>query len=46
MYYAFLLNMWIMRKVDGEYLSAMVTKKRITEEERLIIMVVPQLPEE
>ncbi len=44
--YGFLLNMWIMRKVDDEYLSDMVTKKRITEEERLMIMVSPQLPEE
>lgn len=44
--YGFLLNMWIMRKVDEEYLSSMVTKKRITEEEKEMIMATPQMQEE
>lgn len=44
--YGFLLNMFIMHKIDGDYLAAQVTKKRITEEERSMILATPQLPEE
>lgn len=44
--YGFLLNMWIMRRIDGDYLDAMVTKKRITEEERVMIRATPQVKEE
>lgn len=31
--FEFLKNMWIMRRVDEEYLQARVTKKQITQEE-------------
>lgn len=42
MFYTFLLNMWIMKKVDGDYLQGQVIKKRITSEEREMIMASPQ----
>ena len=41
--YAFLLNMWVMKKNDEAYLTAQVTKKRITEEEKAMILATPQL---
>jgi hypothetical protein len=41
--YGFLLNMWVARKVDEEYLNAMVAKGRLTQEEKDMIMVSPQL---
>ena len=40
--YAFLLNMWIMKKIDEAYLTAQVTKGRITEE-KAMILATPQL---
>ncbi len=43
MLYPFLLNMYIMRKIDEQYLSTMVTLKRITEEEKLMILATPQM---
>ncbi len=42
--YNFLLNMWIMKKVDEEYLQIQVEKKRITQEEYSMIVATPQLP--
>ena len=42
-YYAFLLNMWIMRKLDEVYLSAMVARGYINEEEKVMIMATPQV---
>lgn len=41
--YNFLLNMWIMKKVDEEYLQMQVEKKRITQEEYNMIVATPQL---
>lgn len=41
--YKFLLNMWIMRKVDEAYLQAQVAKGRITQEEYNMIIATPQL---
>lgn len=41
--YNFLLNMWIMKKVDEVYLTNMVTKGRITEQEKQMILVTPQV---
>lgn len=41
--YGFLLNMWIMRKIDEGYLTAQVTKGRITEEEKAMILATPQI---
>lgn len=41
--YAFLLNMWIMKKIDEAYLAAQVTKVRITEEEKAMILATPQI---
>jgi len=41
--YQFLLNMWIMGRIDEAYLSIQVTKGRITEEEKNMILATPQL---
>ena len=41
--YQFLLNMWIMRKVDEDYLKGQVSKDRITEEEKQMILATPQV---
>lgn len=43
MVYPFLLNMWIMKRLDEQYLTVMVTLKRITEEEKLMILATPQM---
>ena len=43
MVYGFLLNMWIMKRLDEIYLTQMVTLKRITEEEKLMILATPQM---
>ena len=43
MIYAFLLNMWILRRIDETYLTTMVALKRITEEEKQMILVTPQI---
>lgn len=43
MVYPFLLNMWIMNRLDEQYLNQMVTLKRITEEEKEMILATPQL---
>ena len=42
MVYTFLLNMWIMKKVDENYLQSQVDRKRITEEEKQMIIATPQ----
>ena len=41
--YNFLLNMWIMRKIDEDYLQGQVAKKRITQEEKAMILATPQI---
>lgn len=43
MVYTFLLNMWIMGKVDDAYLTGQVAKGRITEEEKQMILATPQV---
>lgn len=43
MVYGFLLNMWIMKRIDEVYLAQMVTLKRITEEEKQMILASPQV---
>lgn len=40
--YPFLLNMWIMGRIDEMYLTQMVTLKRITEAEKQMILATPQ----
>lgn len=40
--YGFLLNMWILKKIDEDYLALMVTKGFIAEEERQMIIATPQ----
>jgi hypothetical protein len=42
--YAFLLNMWVMNKIDEAYLQVQVTKGRITQAEYDMIVATPQLP--
>lgn len=41
--YNFLLNMWIMKRIDEAYLTTMVTKGRITEQEKQMILATPQV---
>ncbi|WP_343342430.1 hypothetical protein [Terrisporobacter petrolearius] len=41
--YNFLLNMWIMKKVDEEYLQVRVTKGQITQKEYEMIIATPQV---
>lgn len=43
MLYNFLLNMWMMRKVDEQYLQGQVDRKRITSDEKSMIMTTPQV---
>ena len=43
--YQFLLNMWILRKIDEVYLTRMVEKRYLTEEEKSMILVTPQILE-
>jgi len=43
MMYQFLLNMWIMGRIDEAYLATQVIKGRITEEEKNMILATPQL---
>lgn len=43
MVYGFLLNMWIMKRIDEIYLTQMVTLKRITQEEKQMILASPQV---
>lgn len=41
--YGFLLNMWIMNRIDEAYLEAQVGFGRITDEEKDMILATPQL---
>jgi len=41
--YGFLLNMWIVKKIDEVYLDAMVVKGRITQMEEDMILATPQV---
>lgn len=41
--YQFLLNMWIMRKVDEPYLQGQVTRERIIQQEYDMITSTPQV---
>lgn len=41
--YNFLLNMWIMKRIDEEYLTARVAKGQITEQEKQMIIATPQI---
>lgn len=43
MVYGFLLNMWILKRLDEAYLTEMVRLKRITEEEKQMILATPQM---
>jgi hypothetical protein len=43
MIYGFLLNMWILRRIDEDYINRMVEKKYITTEEKQMILATPQM---
>ena len=43
MMYEFLLNMYLMKKIDEGYLDAMVKRSRITEKEKEMILATPQI---
>lgn len=40
--YVFLLNMWIMKRIDENYLNQVTVLNRITIEERDMILATPQ----
>lgn len=42
-FYPFLLNMWIMRRIDEEFLDRMVVKGRISQEEKDMILATPRV---
>lgn len=39
--YPFLLNMYMMKRIDGDYLEVMVIKGNITKEEKEMILATP-----
>jgi hypothetical protein len=41
--YQFLLNMWIMKRIDEVYLQGQVSKGRITQQEYEMIIATPQV---
>ena len=41
--YQFLLNMWVMGRIDETYLQGQVTKGRITQQEYEMIIATPQI---
>jgi len=41
--YNFLLNMWVMGKLDESYLQVQVNKGRLTEQEYEMIVATPQI---
>ena len=43
MVYGFLLNMWIMKRIDEQYSTTMVSLSRITEAEKQMILATPQV---
>lgn len=43
MMYQFLLNMWVMGKIDSTFLQGQVTKGRITQAEYDMIVATPQV---
>jgi len=42
--YQFLLNMWVMKRIDEAYLQVQLAKGRITQQEYDMIVATPQLP--
>lgn len=42
--YNFILNMWVMRKIDEAKVQSYVVKGYITQEEANIILATPQIP--
>ncbi|MED0689966.1 hypothetical protein [Bacillus licheniformis] len=41
--YGFLLNMWLMDRIDEDYLDVMVRKEFLTEQERQMIVATPKI---
>lgn len=41
--YGFLSGMWVMHKIDADYLSVMVKKGFITDDEKDLILATPQV---
>lgn len=42
-YYDFILNMWIMGRIDEAYLDKAIKAGRINEDEKEMIMLTPQM---
>lgn len=45
MYYGFILNMWIMRKIDEDFLKDVYEKGMINKREYDMILSTPRIPE-
>lgn len=43
MIYNFLLNMWIMKRIDSVYLQGQVDRVHITDKEKEMIIATPQI---
>ena len=43
MVYGFLLNMWVMRRIDEVYLDGQVARGNINPEQKQMIMATPQI---
>lgn len=41
--YGFILNMWIMGRIEEDYLIDQLNKRRITQEEKEMIMATPRI---
>jgi len=46
MVYPFLLNMWVMRRLNETYLEGQVRRNHITQEEYEMIVATPQQPQQ
>lgn len=42
--YAFILNMWVMKRVDETYINGQVQRGSITQDEATMILATPQNP--
>lgn len=41
--YPFLLNMWMMRRIEEDYLTGQVTRRNITGDEKEVIVTSPRI---
>lgn len=44
--YPFLLNMWIMNRIEEDYLQGQITRGHISQAEKEMIMATPRMPKQ